>query len=73
MDAIKDILHLGGYGLYVWPAYGTAMVILGWMAISTRNRLRTAERTLEELQNARAEAGAPRTGEGNMNSDDTGS
>lgn len=54
MDVIRDILHLGGYGLYVWPAYGTAIAILGWMTISTLRRLRTTERALESLQEIRS-------------------
>ena len=66
MDAIRDIVHLGGYGLYVWPAYGAAIAILAWMAVSTLARLRTTERTLETLQNTRATAAAPGSDEGNM-------
>ncbi len=73
MDAIRELLHLGGYGFYVWPAYGTAIVILGWMAVSTLRRLRNAERTLKNHQNMRAEATAPGAGEGNMKSGDAGS
>ena len=53
MDAIRDVLHLGGYGLFVWPAYGAAIAILGWMTISTLRRLRTTERALESLQDIR--------------------
>ncbi len=73
MDAIRDILHLGGYGFYVWPAYGTAIVILGWMAVSTLRRLRTTERILENHRNKHAEAATPGAGEGNMNSGEAGS
>ncbi len=73
MDAIWDILHLGGYGLYVWPAYGVAIVILGWMAVSTLRRLRNAERTLEIHQNKHAKGAAPGAGEDNMKSGEAGS
>lgn len=53
MDAIKDILVLGGYGAYVWPAFGTWAAVMVWMAASTLRRLRAAEGTLDQLQAAR--------------------
>ncbi len=74
MDAIREIFHLGGYGFYVWPAYGVAIVVWAWMALSTLRRLRTAERTLKTLQNTRANAAAaPGSGGGNMSSGEAGS
>ncbi len=53
MDAIKEILVLGGYGAYVWPAFATWAAVMAWMAVSTLRRLGEAERTLERLQAAR--------------------
>jgi len=53
MDKIKEILVLGGYGAYVWPAFAVWAVVMTWMAVSTLRRLRASEDTLEKLQAAR--------------------
>jgi heme exporter protein D len=65
MDAIKDILVLDGYGAYVWPAFATWAVVMGWMAVSTLRRLRVSEATLDKLQAARG----PRRGAGQPGTD----
>ncbi len=59
MESISNALYLSGYGIYVWPAFATAALGLCWMAISTLGLLRRAERDLERLQRAQAEAAAP--------------
>ncbi|HEY4135510.1 MAG TPA: heme exporter protein CcmD [Alphaproteobacteria bacterium] len=52
-------LDLGGYGVYVWPAYGVAgLVMLGLLAASLR-ALVANERMLDRLQRARLRAEAP--------------
>jgi heme exporter protein D len=28
MPAIQEFLHMGGYALYVWPAYGLTFIVL---------------------------------------------
>jgi heme exporter protein D len=28
MDAVREFLHMGGYGFYVWSAYGMTFVVL---------------------------------------------
>ena len=28
MDAVREFLHMGGYGFYVWSAYGVALIVL---------------------------------------------
>ena len=69
MDRIGNVLHLGGYGIYVWPAFATAAAVLCWMAISTLRRLRDNERNLDTLQQARRKpaAGATMPGEEGTN------
>lgn len=52
MDTIREILVLGGYGAYVWPAFGTWALVMACMAFSTLRRLRQSERTLDDLQAA---------------------
>lgn len=53
MDKIGNALYLGGYGIYVWPAFAFAAAVLCWMAVSTVRRLRHNERRLAALQQAR--------------------
>ena len=65
MNAIKDILLLNGYGAYVWPAFATWAIVMGWMAVSTLRRLRASEATLDKLQAVRGprrNAGQPGSG-----------
>ena len=28
MDTLREFLHMGGYGFYVWSAYGVTFVVL---------------------------------------------
>jgi heme exporter protein D len=59
MEGIGNALHLGGYGVYVWPAFATAAAVLCWMAVSTLRRLRSSERSLDALQHTRGKTDAP--------------
>ena len=45
MDQLSSLLHLGGYGAYVWPAYGVAAVVLIGLLARTLASLRANERT----------------------------
>ena len=50
MDKIKELLMMGGYGEFIWPAYAVALVVLvGLLAWSLRE-LRVHERTHRDLQ-----------------------
>ncbi len=33
MDAVREFLHMGGYGFYVWSAYGVTFLVLAANAI----------------------------------------
>ncbi len=46
-------LALGGYGIYVWPVYGAAIVILGGLTISAVLRHRAAQRGLDAAERRR--------------------
>jgi heme exporter protein D len=59
VEGIGNALHLGGYGIYVWPAFATAALVLCWMAVSTLRQLRDNECDLERLQHARGNRAAP--------------
>ena len=52
MGAIQQYLAMGGYGAFVWPAFGvTALVMIGlwWDSVRT---LRRNERALDAVQDA---------------------
>jgi heme exporter protein D len=53
MDALHTLgtyFAMGGYAVYVWPAYGVAVTVLGGLAVYCRRRYRQSERVLEQLQ-----------------------
>jgi heme exporter protein CcmD len=41
---------LGGYAVYVLPAYGAALAILGWLTVAAILRHRAAGRALDGLE-----------------------
>lgn len=50
---MSDFIAMGGYGVFVWPAYGlTAIVMLGFLAVTWQG-LRGRRRELERLEAAR--------------------
>ena len=50
MDQITALLHLGGYGAYVWPAYGVAAIVLIGGLWHTLASLRANEALVARLQ-----------------------
>jgi heme exporter protein D len=50
MSAIGDYLEMGGYAVFVWPAYGVAFAVLGGLALYCLVRYRQAGRALARLQ-----------------------
>ncbi len=58
MDALRTFLDMGGYGAYVWPAYGAAAaVLIGLVAVSVRT-LKAREAELKALDGG-DDAGRP--------------
>ncbi len=43
---MKEFLHMGGYAVYVWTAYGLAAAVLIGMAVQARLRQRRLLRDL---------------------------
>ena len=41
---------MGGYGGYVWPAWGIALVVLGALAVVSLRTMRARERELARLE-----------------------
>jgi heme exporter protein D len=50
MGRVGDYLAMGGYALFVWPAYGVVLVVLGGFALHAWRRYRASLKALEELQ-----------------------
>jgi heme exporter protein D len=40
MDTLREFIHMGGYGFYVWSAYGVAFVVLAANVIAPVLRTR---------------------------------
>ena len=62
METLTDFLAMGGYGAFVWPAFGVTAVVMVWLLISTLRRLRANERLLAQMQ--AASPGGERRGRG---------
>jgi heme exporter protein D len=50
VSAIGAYLAMGGYAVYVWPAYGLATAVLGGLSLYFWLRYRNSERSLDRLQ-----------------------
>ncbi|MGH7031360.1 MAG: heme exporter protein CcmD [Stellaceae bacterium] len=50
LQTLSNYLAMGGYALYVWPAYGVACAVLGGLALYCHRRYRRSVLLLEELQ-----------------------
>jgi heme exporter protein D len=50
MEQLSSLVHLDGYGAYVWPAYGVAALVLIGLLWWTMRGLRANERLLARLQ-----------------------
>ncbi len=50
MEQIESFLAMGGYGAYVWPAYGLTAAIMIAFVITTLRALRSRKRALETLE-----------------------
>jgi heme exporter protein D len=50
MGGLDAYLAMGGYAVFVWPAYGLASVVLGGLALGSLMRYRRAQRRLAQLQ-----------------------
>ena len=50
MSGLGPFLSMGGYAVFVWPAYGVAIAVLGGLAIHSGRRYRAGLRALDALQ-----------------------
>jgi heme exporter protein D len=60
MGGFSSFLAMGGYGAYVWPAYGVALGVLGALAWTTWRARRAAKAELARrgLDRSAARGGA---------------
>jgi heme exporter protein D len=59
-NSFSDFLHMGGYGLYVWGAFGMTalvMVVETWLAVRQARTIR--QRLIRQIKLAALEAAAP--------------
>ncbi len=68
MESVSTLVQMGGYGGYVWPAYGISAVVLALVLVASLLAARKNEAELEQLQvvrragkqrNAAAQAAVP--------------
>ncbi|MBC7908828.1 MAG: heme exporter protein CcmD [Rhodospirillaceae bacterium] len=53
MDALSSFFAMGGYGGYVWPSYGLAVVVMVAVLVSSIRSAKARERELDLLQQMR--------------------
>jgi heme exporter protein D len=49
MNSLTGYLAMGGYALYIWPAYGVAAIAMIWLTLTYIARLRRNERDAAAL------------------------
>jgi heme exporter protein D len=50
---MTEFLAMGGYARFVWPAYGTALVLLVGLLLLSLRHYRERQRQLDRLQRKR--------------------
>jgi len=50
VNAFGVYFAMGGYAVYVWPAYGLTFAVLAGLAVFSWQRYRQSARLLERLQ-----------------------
>jgi len=52
MSGLQSWAQMGGYAVFVWPAYAVALVVLGGIAAQSWRRYRASIRDLNRIQRA---------------------
>lgn len=55
MASLENFLAMGGYGAFVWPAFGLTAIVMVYFAVASLRTLRQRERALQALE---AQAGS---------------
>ena len=57
MESFVKFLDMGGYALWVWPAYGVSVISLTTIVVLKWRGLKAREREFEQLRAARINEG----------------
>ena len=60
MESLAMFVEMGGYAVYVWPAFAVSALVLGGLLLASLRGLRARENTLAAL---RRETAAERRGD----------
>ncbi len=52
MDSIRAYFEMGGYGIYVWPAFAVTAAVLAGLLFASLRSVRASEETLKKLRRA---------------------
>ena len=52
-DGLTQFLQMGGYGAFVWPAYGLALVLLAGAVLWSHRTWKHRERAFDALKRER--------------------
>jgi heme exporter protein D len=55
MSGLQNWAAMGGYAVFVWPAYAVALGVLGGIAVQSWRRYRASIRELDRLQRSTPE------------------
>jgi heme exporter protein D len=53
MDRIATFFAMGGYAVYVWPAFAVAAIVMAGLVVTTLLTLHRRERELAEIEETR--------------------
>ena len=53
MGSITQFLEMGGYGGYVWPAFGIVIVVMALLWIASMRSWRQSDQALASLRTSR--------------------
>ena len=53
---MTEVFNMGEYGMYIWPAWGFALLILGGLVIASVRVMRARERELDDVRHQVSEA-----------------
>lgn len=56
---MSEFLHMGGYGPYIWSAYGITVMVLVGLVVTTLRSLRANERALKALEKQSTDGETP--------------
>jgi heme exporter protein D len=59
MQRLTEFLSMGGYAVFVWPAYGVTVILMVGLLAQSLRRYRRAQRELETLQRDRPRRSSP--------------